>query len=121
MHHITRHMVLLGRVGHGKSTFGSKVLGWNPSNPNDRPEFLPGLEATGVTTSCTTKTAPWGKDYAQALMLSVTDTPGWGDSSKSMTDKDLQVILANSFVAMATGHENGVSVLAIVLSGLETR
>lgn len=104
-----KHVALLGRVGHGKSTFGNTIF--------DKKEFQSALKATGVTTSCETKTGNWKGD---SLRVTVTDTPGMSDTNLSQ-DQVFQ-LLANSILAFSVANgASGVSAFCVCLTGKETR
>lgn len=105
-----RHVVLLGKVGEGKSHLGNTLIGRGPEftegnpNPNDL--------ARGVTRTVTTKHGTWLN--SGGLSIAVTDTPGTFD--RTLPKDELAKEIATCMLSIATASSVGVAKFLICIS-----
>jgi len=102
-----KHLCLLGNVGHGKSSFGNRIL--------DKPEAFASGTTTGegLTKICSTVNGTYKNDVNK-MTLCVTDTPGANDSG--MPAKEMRSLLATAVLGMALGFHRGISCFVLCVA-----
>lgn len=84
-HLASKTLVLIGLTGSGKSSLGNRMLG--------EKAFVSSDSMSSETAKVSSYTAPWLGDSMHGLRVSITDTPGLGDSEGRNNEDLLQKIV----------------------------